>query len=469
MLRCLLLLILVGTQSLIPASRRTLFIAPLYIEYTSVSDETFAREAQELKGRLGNSPAVKIGFTAFLPARFPDVEATLKEADLIVQRAEANGLPVHIAVVTGFFHGHNNLRENAIREDVRNAQWFADGTIAPPKDLVSADRVPGSAWITPSRYAQHLRTEIEDSVRKVGAHLVKTMQRAPNTLVSVSGDGEVELSFERSSEGLQADYSPFAIAEFRDWVQSSRYDGDRTPASDENRDGHTFNKDFDQQFHTWELRYFNNSGPIPYSEYVSLKEKLPRSGAHFIEGGFDAPRSPRAGKQYWETWQRFRVRMVGNYVRDFAEWLTIGGRIPESRFFSHQIPADFLFGNRDHARLHTSASPLQTALIEPLGSIGVTAYNTFNGRRHFKTASKDLFDAIARSGKDWGVLEYNPSVPATTDEEYYLRELRTLNKYRPRIIVPFAWATPPEHTSVEVKGTAFESALRKFIQEVGRE
>lgn len=457
--------ILVALQALAPAFERSLFVAPLFIEYTSVSDETFAREARDLKQRLGTSPAARVGFAAGLTIAFPDIEVTLKEVDLIVERARRNDIPVHIGIVSGFFHGQNALRYTAIQNDVRNAQWFADGTIAPPEDGNSGE-VPRTAWVTPSRYALPLRTQIEDGVRKVGARLASLMAQYPQTLLSVAGDGEVELSFERSDQGLLADYSPFAVAEFRDWLQDTLYNGDLSPASDDNRDGRTFNKDFGQKFRTWELRYFERSGPIPYRDYLALPEKLPRDGPHFVEGGFDAPRSVAAGKRYWQTWERFRIRMVGNYLNDFAEWLTVGGRIPASRYFSYQIPGEFLFGNKNSRRLHTSASPVSTAFIEPFGSPGVTAYNTYDGRKHSRTAGKNLFDIMRRMSAHWGILEYNPSVPAVADEKFYLDELRTLQRYRPRIVVPFAWQTPEVHRQYEIKGTAFESALRKWLQEI---
>ena len=57
------------------------------------------------------------------------------------------------------------------------------------------------------------------------------MLQYPNTIVAASGDAEVELSSEkspqfggapiRSQPALLADYSPFAIAEFRDWLRGT--------------------------------------------------------------------------------------------------------------------------------------------------------------------------------------------------------------------------------------------------------
>jgi hypothetical protein len=262
------------------------------------------------------------------------------------------------------------------------------------------------------------------------------------------------------------------VAEFRDLLRKN-YTGDLSPATDENADGRTFNQDFGTRFETWRLKYFDNSGPIPFSEYVGWNRKLPASGPNFIEGGFDAPREPRVGNRLWEAWAQFRRTAVRNWVLDFGTWITgspdpeSGFRIPASRYFTHQIPADFLFGQPNNLRLKTSASPLQTAVIHPVGSTGVTAFNTFNGKRHSRTATPALFSALSMSSDQWGIPEYNPSVPPTGDEDYYLTELRQLYAYRPRLIVPFAWTDSPELQKYSIKESAFERGLRRFVAEIG--
>jgi len=96
----------------------------------------------------------------------------------------------------------------------------------------------------------------------------------PDTIVSAAGDGEVELAFKNFGPPF-ADYSPFAIAEFRDWIRGEglyaagqpfardaylnapRYRGDESPGIDSNRDGHTLNGDFNTNFDNWILRYFD--------------------------------------------------------------------------------------------------------------------------------------------------------------------------------------------------------------------
>jgi hypothetical protein len=460
------------------------FIAPLYIEYTSSTAAEFAKQAKELRERISEAPGVRVGFSAFLnvqvhvtdihkPIDRSLILPTLDEVDLIVERARSNNLPVHVSVISGLFHGYTRLREAAIRADVRNAQWFADGWIAPPEDFGSTTEVPRSAWITPSRYAQPLRRRIEEVARIAGEHLAAAMERFPDTLLSISGDSEVEFSYERNLDSgerprgvpiIYTDYSPFMVAEFRDWIRNNRYAGDLAPSSDDNHDGHTFNGDFHQQFRTWSLRYFDQSGPIAFEDYRAIQEKLPRSGRYFIEGGFDAPRSPEAGNPFWQAWKEFRIRVIADYLRDFGGWITNGSRIPASRFYTHQIPADYLFAGKDTIRLETSASPLQTAFMQPLGSAGVTVFDVFDGKTHSKTSNPALFRRLERTGAHWGILEYNPSVPPAADDAYYLNELRTLYSFHPAIIAPFAWTNAEQHKKYRIQDTAFERALKKFVQ-----
>jgi len=482
-----------------PSFDNSLILAPMYVNYLADSEEKFREEAAELKRRLGAAKHVLLGFSAFIHLDLPAVDLNrplpdgfmrpvLAQVDTVVERAKANGLVTHISIVSGFFHGWNALRESAIRQDVRNAQWFADGWIAPEADLKDPSAPPRTAWITPSRYAFPLRARVEEAIRILGRGLAGKMAASPETLVTVGGDGETELTYERNflgaaeqyadrQEVIYADYSPFMVAEFRDWLRAG-YEGDLSPATDENGDGRVFNRDYRRDFRTWRLRYYDASGPIPFAEYFKMKEKLPESGAFFIDGGFDAPRRAAPDDPLWEAWLRFRRQAVANWVRDFAYWITTspdpatGYTIPPARYYSHQIPADYLFGKPDNLRLQTSASPVETAFIHPSGSPGVTAFNVFNGYGHSETADPPLFSKLFTAGDHWGVLEYNPSMPRaggrpSSDDAYYLEELHELYAFRPHLIIPFAWSDIPHHQGFNIKNSPFERALSRFVQEAG--
>jgi hypothetical protein len=488
------------SNSVAPSLENSLLLTPLYVQYRTDPDAKFKQEAADLKQRIGTGRYVRLGFATFFDLDLPstDLRVPISSAQLssqveqintIVKRAHENQLIVHISLVSGFFHGWNAFRESAIRQDVRNAQWFADGWIAPESDLKDPQTIPHTVWITPSRYAVPFRSRVEESVRTIGAHLAQQMAKFPETLVSIAGDGEVELTYERNflssgekfsnlKEVIYADYSPFMVAEFRDWLRR-QYAGDSSPATDDDGDGRTFNRDFGQTFTTWRLRYYDESGPIPYDAYCKLTEKLPTSGPYFINGGFDAPRSEKADPRLWKAWLEFRKRAIANWVRDFAVWVTsspdpeTGFKIPADRYYSYQIPADMIFGQSDSLRLKTSASYVDTAFIDPLGSTGVTAFNGYNGKKHFKTATPQLFSALFLASDNWGILEYNPSIPydnkipPSADADYYYRELLQVYAFRPHVLVPFAWTDLPEHKRYNIKGAAFERGLRRLVQEVG--
>jgi hypothetical protein len=464
LLACLPLL----SQTRPPAS--PLVIAPLYVNYTTDNDQEFASQAADLKRRFKPAPGVQLGFAAFLHMSYEGRDKMLASLDAVVERAKAHQLVAHVSVISGFFHDTNDLRQTAVYADVRNAQWFADGWIAEPATLKAASTVPAQVWGTPSRYARELRLRMEEGARVLGTRLAAQIAKNPETLVSISGDAEVEFSFERQG---YADYSPFMVEEFRDWIRKSRYSGDLSPATDDNRDGRTFNRDFKQALSTWKLRYYEASGPIPFTTYLSLEEKLPARGPFFTPGGFDAPRQEKAGDAFWHAWTEFRKQVIANYVQDFATWITTSPdpvtrrTVPADRFYSHQIPADFLFGDSNSLRLKTSASYVETALLGVTGSTGVTVFNTYDGKGHKKTGTDALFKKL--SGSTWGIFEYNPSVPIRTAEEpsadvaYYLAELRTLAKFRPRVIVPFAWTNEPNLKIYRIQDRAFETALRQFV------
>src|SRR5262245_15173207 len=174
--------IVLAVVSALAQTKEPLFIAPLYPEYASSSPQEFATEVRELRRRIGASPGIEVGFSAFLNMQFSEAELntpidasalkpTLADLELIMNRARSNQLPVHISIASGFFHSYNTLREAAIRADVRNAQWFSDGWIADPEEIATAADIPRSAWITPSRSAQPLRQRIEESIRILGKEL----------------------------------------------------------------------------------------------------------------------------------------------------------------------------------------------------------------------------------------------------------------------------------------------------------
>ena len=167
-------------------------------------------------------------------------------------------------------------------EDRRVMQWYSDHTLA-------------DGWWTLSRYARRQYFVRQLYVKALGRVIANRMVRYPDTVIAASGDGEVELAFKANGPPY-ADYSPYATAEFCDWLRggglyapgqpfavdaytnSARYRGDSSPAADTNGDGHTLNGDFGTPFTTWQMRYFDwdladdpfaDPRAIPASEYTA--------------------------------------------------------------------------------------------------------------------------------------------------------------------------------------------------------
>jgi hypothetical protein len=418
------------------------------------------------------------------------LSGTIARIDAAVARAVTHNVPVALLVGTAIRSGYDPVQAASEQEDRRNMQWYTDNGLA-------------AGWWTHSQYARKQRRIQEAYVSEVGKVIAGHMARHPNLVIAATGDGEVELSFERWRDIAQpappawADYSPFTIAEFRDWlrgaglygpgqpldgqgyVHRARYTADASPADDTNRDGHTLNGDFDLKpgFSSWDLRYFDwslrdnpdaDAKAIPASVYTWARWKpMPDRGAQY----FDAPRParPEPGNRWWEVWIRFRQEMVWRHNKDFARWMTTspdpatGATIPPERWYSNQIPADHVFGFPPPdmgVRLATSASPWWTADVSPFGSMGITAYNVNMGGGGYARTLIHVASKVASRGVNWGLTEWNPSDPWFPDVEPYRPDLDMVIRYRPRLLVPFMWG---DKGPWKIEGTGFEHALRELV------
>jgi hypothetical protein len=482
------------------------YILPQWADYLTASAANVAQQRDILRARIGEGPRVRVGFTTYVTFDMtrwdidPDdqvavrgaMTSTIARIDAAVAKANAAGIPICISFITAIRNSQDVVEAAAQSEDRRNIQWHADNSMA-------------DYWITHSRYARKLRRLREAYIRELGRILAARMALHPDTLVAASGDGEVELSLERSYQldpaltpetSLLADYSPFAVAEFRDWLRaaglyapgavfgaeayslSARYAGDASP-SDASGDGHTLNADFGTSFSAWELKHFdwnlgddflNDPRAIPASQYgAGGWNPLPAASP----SGFDAPRTLNPASAWWRAWDEFRQTMIWRHNRDFARWVTTsadpasGYTVPSSRWFSDQIPADYLFGftpqNPDF-RLHSSASPFWTADVTPYGSLGITSFNANLGGGGFARTLVGVAPRIAERGVRWGIFEWNPSVPPTSDPAVYEQEMALIEQHRPSLLVPFYWNDP----AYGILDTPFETALRGLVDRIKR-
>ncbi len=493
-----------------------LYILPFWSGFGGSSDEVVIQEYERLTTRLGpEGPYVKLGFSGyvFMSMEKWDVNrtdsrairaalaSTIRQIDNYIDRGHRLGIPVSFSVLTAIRDREDPVQRESEREDVRSMQWYADNEVA-------------RGWWTHSRYARKARAVQEAYIRELGRVLANRMARYPEILVAASGDGEVELAYGREhpvtkEKTIYADYSPFTIAEFRDWLRhgglyaqgqpyagqghalGSRYAGDRTPGEDTNNDGHTLNGDFGTSFTTWRLLHFDwdladsaegfDPHAVPLSAYTSRSfKRFPRG----TPGGFDAPREPRTGQgnPWWDTWVLFKQTLLQHHNTDFARWVTTspdpetGATVPATRWYSYQIPSDYAFSGSPDApteRFLSSMSAWWTGDVSPYGGVGITAFN-LDWSRHTPPSPitytlRNVAPRIAERNLRWGIIEWNPgmlpfSAGVTDNPEIYAQELDVVERYRPSLVQPFAWGDPVSR----VQDSGFEVMLRDLVARINR-
>lgn len=436
------------------------------------------------------------------------IEAFKKQVEALIAAAKAKNVRLHLVICSGIARGLWVYRE-AKMEDIRNCSWYNDNKLCSDEQINDPNYLDKYVFGTFSRYARKMRSNLEAKAKAVASFLKQKMDENPDVLIALSGWGEAEMNYHRiiPTKNLQdyfCDYSPFAIMEFRDWIchtgmyddVTGKYKGQGYPNGGAKYQGPEglarFNQDFGTNFTTWDLKYYNwslsddydadptdniNNDPhrIPLTDY-SHGQMMPTSGVNYIPGGFDPPRSMMSPSKFLDLWNLFRQTMVHNFVKDLARWMNEAG-IPPERWFSHQIPADYLNGSDPetwpelYGRYYTSASPLWTADIRPLGSIGATIYdikfppNMFPGE--FARTTKYAVPKIGSMTDNWAIMEYDaetypPGLNVTQSSVDFITD-QFLNLYRNRVhLINFYrwWDDNKEH---RIKGMNKEEALAKFI------
>lgn len=469
----------------------SLHILPLYINYLGASDSAFAQDVATLRSRFASGGPVRIGFTIYIRISMDrwdvsteaeaaaNLTSTVAQIDAAITRARANNIVIAFAFLTAIRDATDPAQATSQDEDRRVMQWYSDNTLA-------------TGWWTYSRYARRQVQVRELYLRALSRVIANRMMTYPETVVGAAGDGEIELAFKANGPPY-ADYSPFAVAEFRDWLRgeglyapgqryagqtyrnAARYRGDAAPGADTNGDGHTLNGDFGVSFSSWTLRYFDwqltdailaDPRAIPASVYNAPGfNPLPDAGSTL----FDAPRDEAAVPQAWyRTWFDFRISLVARYQQDFAHIITTspdpvtGRTVPTARWFSYQIPADYLFGHSPEMpdfRYLTSASATSTSDIRPFGGSGITAFNTRIAENQYARTLSSVASLVGNRGSRWAIFEWNPSVPATTDPFIYREDAALVELWRAYIVAPYAWDDP----AYPILGTGFETAIVELI------
>lgn len=441
-----------------------------------------------------------------------EIQSFKDSVNSLIIAAKRENVMLHIVLCSGLARGLPIYRD-AKEEDIRNAQWYNDNNIASDVQIINTDVLSKYVFGTFSRYARKMRANLEAKATAALAFLKQKMDENPNVFSALSGWGEAEFNSGRinSMKTIQdyfCDYSPFAVLEFRDWIchtgmydnTSGKYKGEGYSLGGSKYQGldglSQFNLDFNTNFTSWDLKHYNwslsddfdenpqdyiNNDPnrIPFSSY-SHGNMLPALGTTVVEGGFDPPRvmgypvNFPGHDIYWDLWNLFRETMVLNFIKDMAKWANEEG-IPQEKWYSHQIPADYLWGSNPDfifksARYYSSASPLWTADTAPYGSLGITMYDVKLPDTIVRTTKYAAPDASAMAS-NWAALEYDAealSSGVVTDQsapEYILEQYLELYSHKPHFINFWRWedvASGPSH----IKGTNKETALINFVQTV---
>lgn len=486
-----------------------LYIMPIFESIRvpgGLSIDVKRAQFQKMKQQLGNGNLYhRLGFSFIYS---PGADAEVRQV-----AALAKEYGVHLGLIFGLqSHSRDDLRAIA-SNDLRLFQWRKDGidwkgsftstgTVEVPEDQRDY-KIP-----TPSRYAIPLREYNALQAVAWAESAKKLMNDFPGVVTCINGPIEEELAIGgMNNVDKLADYSPFAITEFRDWLRhsglydasSGRFAGegasklvigdllnfngtlrsqfydDPTP-DDSNGTGVSFNQFFGTNFSTWSLRYWDLDIYTDAITDVNF-DCTPEAGIGYCSGGFDAPRILDPGSKFWKAWSYdvpdqggnypawnpgnpaygFRQNLTHNMVRDLFEVIASTG-IPRNLMYAHQIPGEALANFTGQApRNRSSASTIWTGLLEKSKTVGITRFGDINP------------DLMTQYADDWGIFEWHTAPNADPGTQaLYTASINALNNYyqhKVHYLFPGWWSvTAPDNSSIfPLNDSRFADAIKDFM------
>ena len=494
-----------------PTPDNTFYVYAIWDAVMHAPEDVIRTEFDEMLRQFGPGNAYHKPGVAFI---FPGAQQT----KLICKIAQEKGIAVGPILGTQTHSGNNSW----LAPDLRAIQWRADpvywqGYFTKKNNAGKAEISEDSRdhWVpSPSRYCAPVRDRVEPAHRALCKQLKEVMDEYPGVVTVINGVIEEELAIGASSlsgelaDHVLADYSPYAVTEFRDWLRhtgmyddaTGRYAGEGAPEAivgpfveidgrarssffddpdpaDAHGTGKSFNETFGTNFKTWTLRAWDLAAfptPITNTEF----NPMPDSGDGYTEGGFDAPRR-REDSAWWKAWSwdyqdrgntqppgnpakpafGFRQCEVKHFVRDMFRIAAEEG-LPTNLFFAHQIPGEGVGAGRDRS----SASPAWTGYLEINGSVGITQFGATDILRLTQYAN------LQPNSPGWGIFEWHPLYKAAAkDQELYDIALRDLlNYYQNGCHHLYAgwWHTPDkvaEEKIFHLRDSNFARAIRDFL------
>lgn len=382
------------------------------------------------------------------------------------------------------FYSRDPQLKAIIDDDRRYLQWFSNGETHTQRETHF-----GASYACFSRYATQAWDIVKERLRRQAQGFLNQQPSIDSTnasmVVVVTGPGESSLLETGSREGLLADYSPLAVAEFRDWLthrgmyaEGHPYAGQGRPGGEVYADDPSpaeaaggnkpFNEAYGTDFATWELLYYDLDGhPDPPSHDAA---GMPGPGdAGHTPGGFDAPRQQREGDPLWDAWNNddpedpgFRQTMVRNYVADAHQPFADEG-VPRDRIFASVIAHD---QQQWHIQRKLADADPYWVARNAYGSPGFTMYGPV-------CRTPQVYEEIVSISEgdppnwmlgEWHAYSLPPQLYSATVEEHRAA-LDLMWSYRPHCMEIEGWTGLKfgGNWGYETKNTNFEWALREWL------
>ena len=454
------------------------------------SAEEFARIKHWLAPQ-GDGPYVRLGLTVSIPYMawtrqdtdfVFDCDAPLTKQRLAGLRGTLamvarERIPIKLGCTGGAWF--DPAREDMDASDWlelwrRNCMWYADNRVQHDTP-VETDPMPyrqvekqlngasfGDVYVTFSRYNREVQ-ELRHKNRMAVLRIIAEFRRQhPDLLVAVNVDGELELALHHGDQ--PADYNPYAILEFRDWIRGigeydpkhGRFRGQAYVGwqwyHDEQTGLAAFNRDFDTAFTTWDLKFFSRD------EFAAVEAGSIPSFDLDVDhpGGFDPPRRAteadhafperdQPAKSFWELWNCFRGLLVRNeYATCAADAVAAG--LPRELVYTQSIPGNESYAPRK--RIWLSAIPSWGGTVKD-ARLGL---NVYNDTRPWIDGYLEALGNPAWGSPEWRYHYACAPIPDVVDT------LRAYWAHDCRFVVPLVW---PFH----VQDTATGEGIRLFIEQ----
>jgi hypothetical protein len=367
-------------------------------------------------------------------------------------------------------------------EDRRARQWNQRNELVDAKTCAEKGN-PADADLTPSYYCREAWEGMLTYVKSSASDYMRRKESERFTIFA--GPNEYEYVF-FGGDAWYSDYSPFAVAEFRDWLshrghfdKGGALEGKGRKGGEELSDdpsparakgaNRCFNELYGTKFTSWELLYWDLD-KFPDSLPKNANGMPAKGEKGFTEGGFDSPRAP--GAAMWALYQNNSKEAPG-----YRQWRIADGLntmlkaaveecgVPRADIWTRQHGCAYRGPGVEYA--HTSLAPWMN--VTPYNNIGWNLYGVPRDAKVWAAVQQ-----MAEESKcDWGSFEFHPSPFELNkiSQADYLLALNLFYDYGARYIRCVTWlgnnTGKSEHGmaagTMRIRDTPFEPAIKEFL------